>query len=92
MDVLAVIALIVSILAIVVTVFLYCKSAQDLQHITKVIVDYLLMVMNNPDIKPNFDKKGRLINWTTTLHPAGGVHIHTSDSPTLTVIKPGPHT
>jgi hypothetical protein len=31
------------------------------------------MAMNNPDIKPNFDKKSRLINWTVTLHPPGEV-------------------
>jgi hypothetical protein len=69
--VVTVLALIVSIVAIVLTTVFYFKSARDLQHITKVIVDYLQMAMNNPDIKPNFDKKGRLINWNVALHPSG---------------------
>lgn len=72
-TIIAVIALVVSILAIVLTTVFYFKSSRDLQHITKVIVNYLQMAMNNPDIKPNFNKKGRLINWTVTLHPSGEV-------------------
>jgi hypothetical protein len=71
--VITVLALVVSIVAIVLTAIFYFKSARDLQHITKVIVDYLQMAMNNPDIKPNFDKKGRLINWNVTLRPSGEV-------------------
>ena len=86
--ILSVLALVVSIGAIIESAVFYRKSTRELQHITKVIVDYLQMAMNNQDIKPSFDKKGRLVNWSVTLHPSGIVHGHTIDSPTLTVNKP----
>lgn len=86
--VITILALIVSIVAIVASAIFYRKSARDLQHVTKVIVDYLQMAMNNPNIKPNFDKKGRLINWNVTLDLSGNVQTQASGTPTLTENKP----
>ncbi|MBE3100799.1 MAG: hypothetical protein IMZ47_00780 [Firmicutes bacterium] len=69
--ILTVIALIATMLALIVSAIFYFTSARELRHIGKVIIDYLQMAMNNPDIKPKPGKGGIPENWNVTLHPGG---------------------
>jgi hypothetical protein len=82
--VVTVLALFVSIVAIIVTTIFYIKSTQD----PKSILDYLQMAINNPDIKPNFNQWGRLINWNVTLDLSGNVQTQASGTPPVPSTQP----
>ena len=66
-----IIGLIVTIVALGAGVLFYVKSTKELRHIAKVIQDYLIMAVNNPDIKPALYKHNRIDHWNITIHPSG---------------------
>jgi hypothetical protein len=76
---------VISIVALVAAVVFYVKSTRLLQHIGKVIVDFLQMAMNNPDIKPKPGKGGIPEHWDVTLHP-GSIPSQEQVSDNVTVI------
>jgi len=85
--ILSVLALVVSIGAIVVTTFFYVKSTRDL----KSILDYLQMAINNPNIKPHPGQKGIPIIWNAKLRPGGiASQEQVSDNVTVTEVPKKP--
>jgi hypothetical protein len=89
--VITLLAFIVSIVALIVSAIFYFTSARELRHIGKVIIEYLQMAINNPNVKPNPGKKGIPNNWNVTLHPAEGIQKQVPDSPPLAEVEKKPH-
>jgi hypothetical protein len=75
---------VISIVALVAAVIFYVRSTRLLQHIGKVIVDFLQMATNNPDIKPKPGKGGIPENWDVTLH-SGSIPSQEQVSSSVTV-------
>jgi hypothetical protein len=82
--ILTVIALITTILALVASAIFYFMSARELRHVGKVIIDYLQMATNNPDIKPKPGKGGIPENWDVTLR-LGSINSQAQVSGNVTV-------
>ena len=68
-----IIGFIVTTIALIAAIIFYVMSTSELRRIAKVIEDGLLMAVNNPNINPVYDKRGRIHHWDVTLHPDGEV-------------------
>jgi len=61
-------ALVVSVVAVLVSIVFYCKSAKALQHAIDVLAGYLEGTIKGADITFNRNKKGHTIGLNVTVH------------------------
>lgn len=83
-PILSIAALVVSVVAVIVSVVFYCKSARKLQNAVNILGGLAEGSIRPGSVKPKRNKKGDIVNLEIILQVDSASHSVTSDTPTLT--------
>ncbi|MCX7974073.1 MAG: hypothetical protein N3B16_06165 [Candidatus Aminicenantes bacterium] len=79
----SIVTILLSVIAIILSIIFYFKSTRRLQAAVNVIGTYLEQTIKDSDVRLHRNRKGDVIGIVITLHPQPGYMLSTGKSTTL---------